>query len=176
MGVSLQKNLFSIFGYRGSVGDPKIVAKSLLKLHERGNRMNDDPTNICWQDIEIPAPFECPEIEKVYHYIANTLAEESGRDVAASLPWTIANGPLEQTYPHTHLGNEVQWSCVYWAQVPENSGMLSLYPLGFDGPEVLEEPTAGDFLIFPSFLLHGVRHNASTEKRVSMSFNMKWES
>lgn len=135
--------------------------------------MNDDPTHICWQDIRIPVPFECTEIDKVYNYIANTLAEKTGGTVAASHPWTIANGPLEQIYPHSHVGNGNEWSCVYWAQVPENSGMLSIYPLGLDGPEVLEEPTAGDFLIFPSFLLHGVRHNASPEKRVSMSFNMQ---
>ena len=173
MGVK-KHELFSIYGYRGSVGDPKKVTASLLEYRDRQIRMNDDPTNICWQDIEIPVPFECTEIEKVYKYIANTLADKIDRTVSASHPWTIINGPLEQIYPHSHLGNDCEWSCVYWAQVPEKSGMLSFYPLGFDGPEVLEEPTAGDFLIFPSFLLHGVRHNASSENRVSMSFNMRY--
>ena len=175
MGVT-RRDLFTIFGFRGSIGDPKVVTESLLRIHEEGNRMNNDPQDICWQDIEIAIPFECPEIEKVYKYIANTTAEQIGHKVGTSQPWSICNGPLEQTYPHSHIGNECEWSCVYWAQVPENSGMLSIHPLGLDGPEVLEKPTAGDFLIFPSFLLHGVRHNASSEKRVSMSFNMKRES
>jgi len=175
MGVT-RKDLYTITGVRGSVGDPNTVAESLLELHDKGLRAEEDPSHICWQDIKIPVPFECSEIEKVYQFIANSLSEETGQTIEASLPWTICNGPLEQIYPHSHIGNECEWSCVYWAQVPENSGVLNLYPLGLEGPEVSEQPTAGDFLIFPSTLLHGVRHNASSEKRVSMSFNMRYVS
>jgi hypothetical protein len=175
MGVT-RKELFSITGLRGSIGDPKVVTKSLLKYHEKGIRKNSDSSHICWQDIEIPIPFECSETQKVFEYIANTLSTETGRQIESSHPWTICNGPLEQTYPHSHVGNGCEWSCVYWAQVPENSGTLNFYPLGLEGPETSEEPTPGDFLVFPSNLLHGVRHNASSEKRVSMSFNMRYVS
>jgi hypothetical protein len=173
-GVVIERHsLFTIYGYRGSVGDPEVVTKSLLKCHEEGDlkRKTSDPNSVCWQDIEIPVPFECSEIKKVYDYICNRTAEQLGQNLGAGKPWTICNGPLEQTYPHTHSGG-CNWSTVYWAQVPENSGSLSLHPMGIEGPEIVVKPKEGDFLVFPSFLIHGVKHNASSEKRVSMSFNM----
>ena len=168
-----RQDIFTIYGFEGSVGDPEIVTESLLKIHEKGNRISYDPGHISWQDVLIPTPFECPEIKKVFEYIGHATAEQLDCGITACDPWSISNGPLEQIFPHTHLGNDQEWACVYWAQVPENSGMLSIFPLGLGMKEIFVKPVAGNFLVFPSFLLHGVRHNASQGKRVSMSFNMK---
>lgn len=93
--------------------------------------------------------------------------------------WSIQHGYLEQTYPHSHapgrdLRGAVPLAAVYWAAVPEGSGVLEFYPTGniLMGGNFIK-PVVGDFIIFPSGLLHGVRQNTNkTEKRVSVSFNM----
>ena len=77
------------------------------------------------------------------------------------------------TYPHNHNEQQRGWAFVYWAQVPKNSGDFYYYPMGMPfGPEKTIKPKEGHFLMFPSWLLHGVRRNASNEKRISMSTNL----
>ena len=49
-----------------------------------------------------------------------------------------------------------------------------MYPTGrVDEISIPIEPVAGEFLVFPGHIVHGVKHNTSKEPRISMSFNMK---
>jgi uncharacterized protein (TIGR02466 family) len=78
-------------------------------------------------------------------------------------------------------------SGVYYVKVPENSGNIYFYDpragsqmllppytqmtkwtLG----KILYKPIEGMFILFPSWLWHGVEPNSSEENRISLSFNI----
>lgn len=180
-GTMQEVEIFKLAGLRGSVGDPKIIAEYLLKVHkEKRDRRTEDPTDVKWQDIELPNPIECPEVEKVLKFIMDEIANRESLRIELMWPWSILHNQNEQTYPHNHGAqyNECDGSynlaCVYWVQVPEGSGLLEMYPTGrIDEISIPIEPVAGEFMVFPGHIVHGVKHNTSTEPRISMSFNMK---
>jgi ectoine hydroxylase-related dioxygenase (phytanoyl-CoA dioxygenase family) len=135
-------------------------------------RRSDDPYHIQYQDIIIELPYP-PIIETILEEaILNISKELSCSFVQASVAWTIIHGINEQTYPHTHCLKGHDWAFVYWAQVPEGSGILELYPMGMHGPTIRYQPVEGEYLFFPGRLLHGVRHNTNPDlQRVSFSTN-----
>jgi len=143
-----------------------------------------DQADIKYQDIPIPmkeneseGPLN-PEASKLASEILSALGMWTQQHVYANgSMWTIRHGYQHQTYPHAHDNaepvNGLKWACVYWAQVPEKSGALEVYPQGIPGNTVKVIPKEGDFLIFPGDVIHGVRQNLNeTEERISVSFNM----
>jgi uncharacterized protein (TIGR02466 family) len=78
-------------------------------------------------------------------------------------------------------------SGVYYVKVPENSGNLYFYDPRSGGQmllppfhqmtpwtigKIIYKPIEGMFIIFPSWLWHGVEPNLSEESRISLSFNI----
>ena len=170
--------LYSIPFLRGSYpGDHQSIADCLYEYNKNeNNRYSKDPSNIRWQDVEVP--IELPNIiSDIISYINTSCLEHWGcNEIKHDRPWTIVNGPLEQTYPHRHGCKDNDWAVVYWAQAPENCGNLELYPEGFDRGGLITRafvPVTGDFLVFPGRVLHGVRHNTSGQNRINMSYNIR---
>jgi len=81
---------------------------------------------------------------------------------------------------HAHENSLV--SGVYYARVPSNSGRIvfedprgSLSPFG--RLQTYFEPSEGDIVLFPSWLIHKVSPTPGTDMRLSIPFNVagKWE-
>ena len=99
--------------------------------------------------------------------------------------WMNANPPGGFNAPHTHPG--AHWSGVYYVTQPEvdsgTSGMIEFLDPRSDLPSwrIFEasafkakrkiRPSAGEIVIFPSYLVHWVYPNESDEERVTIAFN-----
>jgi len=66
---------------------------------------------------------------------------------------------------HHHIPSV--WSFVYYVRVPYGSSGLIFPDLDY-----IVNPSEGDFVLFPSHLMHGVRSNLSKEARISISGNI----
>jgi uncharacterized protein (TIGR02466 family) len=99
--------------------------------------------------------------------------------------WAIVNGKLAANSVHNHPNSLL--SGVYYLQAPENSGVISfsdprpaahvLVPpmtefSPWTLPKISYKPQVGTMLLFPSWLLHSVEMNLSSELRISLSFNI----
>lgn len=99
--------------------------------------------------------------------------------------WMNANPQAGYNAPHTHPG--AHWSGVYYVSQPEveegSSGMIEfldprlelphwriLQAGAFRGKRTLR-PKAGELIVFPSYLVHWVHPNQSSEERVTIAFN-----
>lgn len=172
--------LWGIPSYRGSTSvDNNEVIKELESL-DMTNRRAKDPIDVKYQDILIPTDSEGPKpphINKLVSEIIEQAAIYLQRQVVVDEKiWSIQHGYMEQTFPHDHDIGPNEYAIVYWAQVPEGSGVLEFWPLGMQSElnlEILVEPKEGEFFMFPGWLLHGVRHNTNAdEKRISLSLNL----
>ena len=163
---------------RGSYsGDHEKISQCLYNYSQNEDqRVNKDPSNIRWQDIELP--MDTPNIinDLIKYINTSCLNHWKCNGIRHDKPWVIVNGPLEQTYPHRHGLLDNEWAVVYWAHAPEGCGNLEIYPEGLqremNGTRSFT-PVTGDFLVFPGYLLHGVRHNTSNQNRINMSYNIQ---
>ena len=99
--------------------------------------------------------------------------------------WMNANPPGGFNAPHTHPG--AHWSGVYYVAQPDvetgSSGKIEFLDPRSDLPNwrLLQAPAfsakkairpmPGDMILFPSYLVHWVYPNETTEERVSIAFN-----
>ncbi len=99
--------------------------------------------------------------------------------------WMNANPMGGFNAPHTHPG--AHWSGVYYVNQPDveegNSGMIEFLDPRSDLPNwrILRadafrlkkkiRPRAGEIVLFPSYLMHWVYPNESSEERVTIAFN-----
>ncbi len=165
--------IYSINAFRGKCSvDPEKISEYLLNYE--GMRDTDNPNDVRYQDFPIPVHNpNNPLLTKILQQIVGKLSKNIDKPVSMRSGWTIIHHKEHQTYPHTHINGSEDLACVYWARVPEGSGRLEFYPNGLPGPIISVQPVAGDFMIFPGGLLHGVRQNTSDELRISMSLNLK---
>jgi uncharacterized protein (TIGR02466 family) len=99
--------------------------------------------------------------------------------------WAISNDKNAFNILHHHPNSIL--SGVYYVKVPENSGNIYFYDPRSGGQMLLPpfqqvtawtvgkityKPTEGLFVIFPSWLWHGVEPNLLDEGRISLSFNI----
>ena len=179
MALELQ-NILEIPSFRGTFRGDRDGVLDYLKVigSDHSNRLSDDASDIKYQDHELPenSARKGGAVHLLVSEITNNLGEiMQCKDVGWWNPWAVINKPGEQIFPHNHNDGPSDWSCVYWADVPEGSGSLEFYPFGLQSgsfPTLATTPISGDYLIFPGWILHGVRHNCSTRDRVSMSLNM----
>jgi hypothetical protein len=170
---------YFIPSFRGKSSiDPKEFTKYLETILD--NRFKN-PLDIRHQDMYLETVDNKPVNElalKLGNEVMTAAEEWTGLKMSInSHMWTIKHDYLHQTYPHAHLNAEqpgaIRWAVVYWAKVPENSGLLELYPRGLGNSTTYIVPREGDFFIFPDWLHHGVReHMNETEQRISCSFNI----
>ena len=174
LGVS---TLFSIDLFRAkSSVDPKKMTDYLLKKESDENRVTQDIQDVKFQDIMLPT--DRPDsnlLSTLMEDVINKLSKKMDLRVKILSGWAVINHYQYQTFPHqhSHSNGSIDMACVYWAQVPENSGSLLFWPYGLPGTDKLVEPKAGEFLVFPADLVHGVRQNNSHEPRISVSFNLR---
>lgn len=99
--------------------------------------------------------------------------------------WMNANPRGGLNAPHTHPG--AQWSGVYYVSLPKadtgNSGLIEFLDPRSDLPNwrILRakpfrpkrkiRPTAGELILFPSYLVHWVYPNEIDEDRITIAFN-----
>ena len=179
--------LWAIPCYRGKLKgvDIEAIAQSCIEYStDESNRRNRSQTASTYQDFLIPFNEDGP-LDPAFTKIYEQVMDECNKflDTPCLMhpePWTIVSGEDQQIYPHAHNLGDYDWACVIWIQVPEGSSPLEFYPLGMqtgmDLTAVIVEPIAGDFLLFPGSLLHGVRNNKfdgdSSKLRISMSANI----
>jgi len=101
------------------------------------------------------------------------------------LAWMIANLPGGYNAPHTHPG--AHWSGVYYVAQPDvktgSSGKIEFLDPRTDLPNwhLLEasafnakksiQPMPGELILFPSYLLHWVYPNETSQDRVTIASN-----
>lgn len=76
--------------------------------------------------------------------------------------------PGDVTTAHTHDDDDERLSCVYYINVPENSGGLILT---HEHEKTIIQPRAGAFVFFSPATLHEVSRNESNDIRLSIAFN-----
>ena len=176
-------NILEVPSFRGTFyGDRDGVLDYLNVIgNDHSTRRAQSPNDVKFQDHELP---ECASRKGgAVHELVTEICNNLGgllecREVGWWEPWVIINKPGEQVFPHNHNVGANEWSCVYWADVPKGSGNLEFYPFGLqsgDYPVMMTEAQQGDYLIFPGWILHGVRQNCSKQNRVSMSINLRAE-
>ena len=107
-------------------------------------------------------------------------------DIALTEAWLNINDS-RQCMNSEHIHGDV-FSGVFYLQVPEGSGKLSLINPAinkmwkgctltsqknqYTGESIRIEPTEGNIILFPSYLPHSVETNDHDEERISISFNV----
>lgn len=119
-----------------------------------------------------------------------TVVRELAWDLEAIAPklnncWAMANVPNSTTKAHHHPNSVI--SGVYYVRVPPGGGNIFFFdprpgarmlvpPQAENNPlnagQVILAAKAGQMLIFPSWLWHGVEPNRASEDRLSISFNI----
>ena len=86
--------------------------------------------------------------------------------------WFNYMPPGATTTLHTHDDDDELLSCVYYVNVPENSGNLILYDDSDNTRQKIEiHSTTSDFIFFKPDVRHEVSKNNSAEYRLSIGFN-----
>jgi len=119
---------------------------------------------------------------EVWEFGDQVLALHNLNKKISKVSWWVNISP-EHTYNVLHSHPKADISVVYYAKIDSGSGSLML--LRNDGamhtslydrrPEMLRfevKPVVGRMYAFPSFLLHHVLSNLSTEDRISIAFNL----
>jgi hypothetical protein len=92
--------------------------------------------------------------------------------------WCNVNDPDTENFMHSHPGNFMSGVVYFQAEgtgglefVPNNYLYKLTHPAWpYHGISVYE-PSDGDILMFPSYLLHRIRRNTSNKQRISMAFD-----
>lgn len=128
-------------------------------------------------------------VENPLHYIAEELRDHS-KDLRKpivditfnfSSPWINIYSEKSFQEPHTHLPDAL--AVVLFLNDSEDYGKFyflnpTVYPAPWNTirPQVLKpEVEAGELIIFPTYMLHGVTAHRSKEQRKTMAFNVKME-
>ena len=82
--------------------------------------------------------------------------------------WLNAMAAGDMTTAHTHDDDDELLSCVYYINVPENSGDLIIIN---DKEKIPIKPEEGMFIFFSPDTLHEVSKNKSGQARLSIAFN-----
>jgi uncharacterized protein (TIGR02466 family) len=146
--------------------------------HSEGNLFESDAPSI--QRVRDAARDAVLEATRKVN--SNWNAEEFNLKLFA---WMNANPGGGYNAPHTHPG--AHWSGVYYVAQPEieegSSGMIEFLDprsdlqhwkiLGASAfrPKLTFRPSVGELILFPSYLMHWVHPNQSSEERVTIAFN-----
>ena len=82
--------------------------------------------------------------------------------------WFNYMPPGATTTLHTHDDDDELLSCVYYVNVPENSGNLIIYE---NSDKIEIKSRTGEFIFFKPDVPHQVSKNNSTKHRLSIGFN-----
>lgn len=82
--------------------------------------------------------------------------------------WINVHWKSGKTLPHTH-GDSIKYVCTYYLSAKRNSGR---FPFKYKNEWESISVKTGDFLIFPSKLLHSTEENNSDEQRITITTNI----
>lgn len=139
-------------------------------LEERDIKINFGSQDSSIEDSFLP---KTPAIKHLLEKINNVIKGINKHLILGDEAWTHLVEPEQSTMYHTHQDpGPPGLSFVYWANVPEKSGNL-VGILQVDKYRHFHEikPTAGDLVIFPTYLPHVTSRNCSKETRISISGN-----
>ncbi len=191
------EKLFSTPVFRFQVPDPVAFNKALL---EEGNRMRagsggasksnrggwHSEGNLFDRDTDCVNKLRDLATEAIFTANEKIGAQAPREALALKIfAWMNANPKGAFNAPHTHPG--AHWSGVYYVAQPEietgNSGMIEFIDPRTDLPNwrILQAPSfrmkkklrpePGEMVLFPSYLVHWVYPNESSEERWSIAFN-----
>lgn len=154
----------------------KTILQGFLKQYQqpgikRTHLFEDRYENIYLNEQHIPELI--PLIKQAIEFAEDILQTKNLRTGF----WFNYMPPGATTTLHTHDDDDELLSCVYYVDVPENSGNLILYPGATspgvsDNGEMIEiDSTTGEFIFFKPDVRHEVTRNNSDENRLSIGFN-----
>ena len=137
---------------------------------QSANKLNFNAMDPSIEDVVLP---KTPAINHLLKKIDDVIQSINPYLLMGDEAWTHLVEPEQSTMYHTHQDpGPPGLSFVYWANVPEKSGNL-VGILQVDKYRHFHEikPTAGDLVIFPTYLPHVTSRNCSKETRISISGN-----
>ncbi|MDH5484283.1 MAG: 2OG-Fe(II) oxygenase family protein [Gammaproteobacteria bacterium] len=143
-------------GFMRHIDDP-----SIKRTHFFGGR---------YENIYIDSN-SIPEIDTVLNTAIKHAAEilsMPATGLKAGL-WFNAMGKGEVTTAHRHDDDDELLSAVYYVQIPDQSGQITLFEKNFS---ISVKPEAGMFVFFPPDMLHDVSANLNDEMRLSLGINI----
>ncbi len=146
------------------------IAQQFYQLQEPDFRARTHLFNGRYENLYLDEN-KIPELKTIIETARLNAAEILQRDVDSLVQgfWLNAMQPGDVTTAHTHDDDDELLSCVYYIDVPENSGDLVIYDENRQA-HVLP-PKAGYFVFFSPSSLHEVTENRSALPRLSMAFN-----
>ena len=140
-------------------------------LSNKDNRRSEDNENTFYEDTVLTMSSTLhaiiSEITEAYRYVYKH------RLVLVDM-WSHIQYPGQSCNRHGHAPQGV--SAVYYVKVPEGAGSLTFHtpcnPWEHGGEtEYVVKPKPRHYVIFPGWLPHSVKRNASEDTRISLSFN-----
>ncbi|MEO0768283.1 MAG: TIGR02466 family protein [Cyanobacteria bacterium J06649_4] len=166
--------------YRIQQNEPQSLGRSAVFGWHSHNQLHKLDTFQTFTKLVIDNVLEIAQFQKI-----NTEIHMSRIDQC----WALVNSQYAHNTLHNHP-NSI-YSGVYYLKAPSKSGSLifrdpreisHMWKIPVDdntiwtAQNVEYEPKEGRMIIFPSWLLHQVQPNLSTEDRVSISFNISFVS
>lgn len=183
--ISNHHNILSIeakiFDLSGLIDNEKLKESILENSHLR---LSDNPADTRYEDSQIPITKEYKKllayvnqiIENVSPGILNYVQKNS-----IHKPWAHICNPGQSTVVHSHSGYYDEFSSwsnsllswCYYVNMPTNGGNLafSLCLPFFKEYHFEVIPKTGGLIVFPGWINHLTKVNASDEKRISIAGN-----
>lgn len=140
----------------------KFLKHSQEKNIKRTHYFNDRYENIYLNDYHIP------ELKLLMQQANEFASIILGTNNLKSGYWFNSMPPSSITTLHTHDDDDELLSCVYYVNVPKNSGNLIIH---HNNTQFKIQPEAGEFIFFKPDVPHEVNKNKSTEHRLSIGIN-----
>ena len=187
------RNLWPTPIYMNLIKVPKNFNKIIKKFDYERMPSNDGSFTSDKKIInKLPIDFQKLIYKEIKNYTKDYLKVSDNISFQITTSWINEHHPNDFAHLHYHA-NSI-FSGVYYIQQPKNGGNLifyqnsmipnvSLETTALDYKERTEttskefhvEPEDGLLVMFPSFVMHGVQKNKSTEKRYSLAFNVFME-
>ena len=170
----------------------KVAKKELLSILKRCKQKNilNNISNIggyqtkSYSNPTLDKYFETP----VNDYLKTLKFRKPVKWYVTSL-WLNENNNNDYNKPHTHIDPKNHFACVWYLEVPKNSGnLIFLNEKGFSSMckydlfNLLDDPIAYSnytivpkknlFIMFPASLVHYVEINRSNKRKISVAFNI----
>ncbi len=146
------------------------IAQQFYRLQESDFRARTHQFNGRYENLYLDEN-KIPQLKTIIETARLNAAEILQRDKNSLVQgfWLNVMQPGDVTTAHTHDDNDELLSCVYYIDVPENSGDLVIYDEQQQAQML--PPEAGYFVFFSPASLHEVTENRSEFPRLSMAFN-----
>ncbi len=168
--------LFTIECYKGKLETEGDIKSAILKLLETADRCSTEQNHVEYDLFRLPEDGGDPLVTDVMTKIIDRVRDETGCTCVSSNHWVSVTSPNESMHPHVHGSDEAgsrSLTATYWIDIPENSGDFYYYPTTRIESVMGYYPSkSGEFIVYPSGLIHGITKNRSESKRYSLSFEI----